>query len=201
MQVRNLSDNVDPTDPTDAESSAAVDPGLFAESDGAASEVGTIASADSADALSTASYVAPMSEPQASTPLAPRTAAVDVVSAVASTGLRPQAEPGPQAPVQAPVMLAALAAVRDELERNTLRSNANMATPPVPSLAADLSPNVLVIGVDGTNLSRVLADPTNANFFELIQDGTTAASSIVGHTTISGPSWSSILTGDRKSVV
>ena len=93
------------------------------------------------------------------------------------------------------MMLAALAAMRDELERNTLRSNANSVGEPFISLVADPTPNVLVIGVDGTNLSRVLADPTNVNFFELIQDGTTAPASIVGHTTISGPSWSSILTG------
>jgi hypothetical protein len=53
-----------------------------------------------------------------------------------------------------------------------------------------------VIGVDGTNLARVLATLGNdSNFFRLIQDSTTAASSIVGHTTVSNPSWSSILTG------
>ena len=62
-------------------------------------------------------------------------------------------------------------------------------------MLADPNPNVLVIGVDGTNLSRILADPENENFFALMNDGTTAASSIVGHTTISDPSWSAILTG------
>ncbi|MCV7226031.1 alkaline phosphatase family protein [Mycolicibacterium komossense] len=63
--------------------------------------------------------------------------------------------------------------------------------------------HVLLIGVDGTNLSRILADPANQNFFALMGDGTTAAASIVGHTTISNPSWTSILTGvwDTKSGV
>jgi Type I phosphodiesterase / nucleotide pyrophosphatase len=62
----------------------------------------------------------------------------------------------------------------------------------------------LVIGVDGTNLSRILADPRNQNFFTLMDDSTTAASSIVGHTTISNPSWSAILTGvwgERTGVI
>ena len=63
---------------------------------------------------------------------------------------------------------------------------------------------MLLIGVDGTNLSRILADPENDNFFELMDDSTTAASSIVGHTTISNPSWTSILTGvwgERTGVI
>lgn len=101
-------------------------------------------------------------------------------------------EPGTP-PVEAPEALAALAAVRDELERNTLRRNATSG-PQVGTASVD-TPNVLVIGVDGTNLSRVLADPANVNFFNLIQNSSTAPSSIVGHTTISNPSWSAILTG------
>lgn len=97
-------------------------------------------------------------------------------------------------PVEAPAALAALGAVRDELERNTLRRNATSG--PQVGIASVDTPNVLVIGVDGTNLSRVLADPTNVNFFNLIQGSSTAPSSIVGHTTISNPSWSTILTGN-----
>ncbi|WP_156409070.1 alkaline phosphatase family protein [Mycobacterium sp. Root265] len=97
-------------------------------------------------------------------------------------------------PVEAPAALAALAAVRDELERNTLRRNATSG--PQVGIAAVDTPNVLVIGVDGTNLSRVLADPANVNFFNLIKTSSTAPTSIVGHTTISNPSWSTILTGN-----
>ena len=61
-----------------------------------------------------------------------------------------------------------------------------------------------MIGVDGTNLSRILADPENDNFFALMDESTTAASSIVGHTTISNPSWTAILTGvwgERTGVI
>jgi hypothetical protein len=62
---------------------------------------------------------------------------------------------------------------------------------------------VLLIGTDGTNLSKVLADPTNVGFFKLMAESVTGATSLVGHTTISGPSWSTILTGawDNKTGV
>lgn len=116
-----------------------------------------------------------------------------VISDVVSSLLTPK-QPSPATPLQGSTFLASLAAARDELERNTLRRNA------VTTQQADVldvgTPNVLVIGVDGTNLSRVLAHPElTTNFFKLIQGSTTAASTIVGHTTISNPSWSSILTG------
>jgi Type I phosphodiesterase / nucleotide pyrophosphatase len=56
--------------------------------------------------------------------------------------------------------------------------------------------HVLVIGVDGTNLRRVLAEPNiNVNFIDLMNDSVTGVASIVGHTTISNPSWTAILTG------
>lgn len=100
----------------------------------------------------------------------------------------------PVSPLSSTSVLVALAAVRDELERKTLKPTSAVAPQPVSTLA-DTTPNVLVIGVDGTNLSRVLADPANANFFQLMQGGTTAPASIVGHTTISNPSWTAILTG------
>jgi len=100
----------------------------------------------------------------------------------------------PVSPLSSTSVLVALAAVRDELERKTLKPTSTVAPQPVSTLA-DTTPNVLVIGVDGTNLSRVLADPANANFFQLMQGGTTAPASIVGHTTISNPSWTAILTG------
>ncbi|QZT65576.1 alkaline phosphatase family protein [Mycolicibacterium austroafricanum] len=120
-------------------------------------------------------------------------AVVTLVSDQVTSEPAPQPEPAPAAPMGGSAMLASLAAVRDELERNVIRRN-TVATQ-VTALA-DETPNVLLIGVDGTNLSRVLANPaTTTNFFSLMQNGTTAASTIVGHTTISNPSWSSILTG------
>ncbi|MEH3128939.1 MAG: alkaline phosphatase family protein [Mycolicibacterium neoaurum] len=121
--------------------------------------------------------------------------------ASAATG-QPLVETSPeQPPLQAAVAVAALAAVRDELERNAMRRN---ASPNAVAAASPESKNVLLIGVDGTNLSKVLSDPANANFFTLIQESTTAPSSIVGHTTISNPSWTSILTGfwgERTGVI
>ena len=177
----------EPDDPDDADDPAAVD-----AADSAEATVGalTTTAVDTADAIPIPA--AAVATPPVSTK---RTAVVSVVPVTESAVLPPLADPAPETPpIQAPVMLAALAAVRDELERNTLRRNVT-AVPQATALVADPSPNVLVIGVDGANLSRVLADPANVHFFELMQGGTTAAASIVGHTTISNPSWSSILTG------
>ncbi|WP_197380649.1 alkaline phosphatase family protein [Mycolicibacterium mengxianglii] len=83
--------------------------------------------------------------------------------------------------------------------RNRSTSTADVAA----QIADPTTQHVLVIGVDGTNLSRVLDDPGNAHFLELMNTGTTGPASIVGHTTISNPSWTTILTGvwDTKSGV
>jgi hypothetical protein len=61
--------------------------------------------------------------------------------------------------------------------------------------AVDSNQHVLLIGVDGTDLSKILEDPYNQAFFDLMDTGTTAASTMVGHTTISAPGWTGILTG------
>ena len=56
--------------------------------------------------------------------------------------------------------------------------------------------NFLLIGTDGTNLSRILADPTGTpNFHLFMQQSTTSASTIIGHTSVSNPSWTTIQTG------
>jgi hypothetical protein len=87
------------------------------------------------------------------------------------------------------VVWAMLAAVRDEMERILFRRTAYVASPQTTAQLVDpTTQHVLVIGVDGTNLSRVLADPTNTNFFALMDTSTDSAPSIVGHTTISDPS-------------
>ncbi|WP_445168281.1 alkaline phosphatase family protein [Mycolicibacterium sp. Dal123E01] len=62
------------------------------------------------------------------------------------------------------------------------------------NLADPTDVHVLVIGVDGTNLRRVLAGD-NPNFDALMGDSVTGVASIVGHTTISNPSWTAMLTG------
>lgn len=52
----------------------------------------------------------------------------------------------------------------------------------------------VVIGLDGTMLDQIkVADAPRLN--QLIAEGTSGESSIAGHPTISGPSWSTILTG------
>ncbi len=67
--------------------------------------------------------------------------------------------------------------------------------------------HVLLIGTDGTNLDKILQytwdNPDATGFQTLMDEGITSATSIVGHTTISGPSWTTILTGvwDTKSGV
>ncbi len=101
------------------------------------------------------------------------------------------ADPPPAEPLALTTLLTAAAAKRDE----RIAAKRAAVVPQVSALAADDTPNVLVIGIDGTNLSKILANQSNTNLFGLMQGGTTAASTIVGHTTISNPSWSSILTG------
>lgn len=101
----------------------------------------------------------------------------------------------PVSPLQTTAALTVLAAVTTETQRKALVDSANDVAPQVTSSEPDDTPNVLLIGVDGTNLSKILANAANTNFFSLMQTGTTAAASIVGHTTISNPSWTTILTG------
>jgi len=137
---------------------------------------------------------------------------VSFVTNLVAAVLQPFLSPGTGQPIFASLLWGVLSAVRNEIERVLFPRTAPVAAQqtvsqidPTPnSLLADPTPNVLVIGVDGTNLSRILADPENENFFALMNQGTTAASSIVGHTTISNPSWSAILTGvwgERTGVI
>ncbi|MGF7120811.1 alkaline phosphatase family protein [Rhodococcus sp. BE178] len=60
---------------------------------------------------------------------------------------------------------------------------------PTPSVT-----KTVVIGLDGTMLDYV-KDANTPNLHRLIAEGTSGQSSILGHPTISGPSWSTILTG------
>lgn len=87
------------------------------------------------------------------------------------------------------------------------RLRAASAVAQAAALADPPATHVLLIGVDGTNLDKILQytwnNPDSTGFQELMDEGTTSATSIVGHTTISGPSWTTILTGvwDTKSGV
>lgn len=89
----------------------------------------------------------------------------------------------------------------------TMRRNAASVS---AAQIADAGPNhVLLIGIDGINLSKILEyaydspDNPNSGFRTVMDQGITGATSLVGHTTISGPSWSTILTGalDNKTGV
>jgi hypothetical protein len=79
----------------------------------------------------------------------------------------------------------------------TYYANLNFVTPAEAAYLMTATPDVnfLLIGTDGTNLARVLADPANLNFRALMATSTTSASTIQGHTTISNPSWTAIQTG------
>ncbi|QZA09111.1 alkaline phosphatase family protein [Mycolicibacter heraklionensis] len=57
--------------------------------------------------------------------------------------------------------------------------------------------HVLLIGTDGTNLDKILEYAYNAGsgFKTAMDQGITGTASLINHTTFSGPSWSTILTG------
>jgi hypothetical protein len=63
-------------------------------------------------------------------------------------------------------------------------------------LAAAPDANFLLIGTDGTNLAKILADPGGTpNFHALMNQSVTSASTVVGHSTISNPNWTTMQTG------
>ena len=107
----------------------------------------------------------------------------------------------PSAPAPAPAPASVLPFVTAGAALPQSRRAAVVASAVVP--AADAPVHVLLIGTDGTNLDKVLADPANIGFFNLMDQSVTGATTLVGHTTISGPSWSTIMTGawDTKTGV
>lgn len=124
-------------------------------------------------------------------------------AAVANTPVRPAPAPipVPSLPIPAvPVLPAGAVAVS-----TSASTGRNRGVSPAASVAvladyqqqqsAGPAQHVLLIGIDGTDLSSILADGFNQNLFDLMNGGTTAASTMVGHTTISNPSWTGILTG------
>jgi hypothetical protein len=148
-----------------------------------------------------------------------------VVSAVATPAQASPAaavlNPAPAAPAPTPVRapllpllptLPALPVAPASAVTVSVTSGANTRLRAASAVAqaavlADPPTHVLLIGTDGTNLDKILQytwdNPNSEGFQLLMEDGTTAATSIVGHTTISGPSWSTILTGvwDNKTGV
>lgn len=69
---------------------------------------------------------------------------------------------------------------------------ATAATP--PAIEPNGPAKIVVIGLDGTMLDHIKSVNT-PNLHRLMAEGTTGSSSILGHPTISAPSWSTILTG------
>jgi hypothetical protein len=136
---------------------------------------------------------------------APQPTLVTVVAQLVSVVLNPLMSWGSGIPFVGPVLLAALGAVRNEMERILFPQTTKVVAQQTDSLVVDpTKQRVLLIGVDGANLSRILADAENENFLKLIEDSTNSAPSIVGHTTISNPSWTAILTGvwgERTGVI
>jgi hypothetical protein len=142
---------------------------------------------------------------QVSTPDTPEPAVAETVVApqrqVVSSYLptRPRVPLVPVPLIPAPAAATTVSTAAAATTRNRVVTTADVAA----QVVDPTKQRVLVIGVDGTNLSRILDDPANTNFFELMDTGTTSASTVVGHTTISNPSWTAILTGvwDTKSGV
>jgi hypothetical protein len=124
-------------------------------------------------------------------------------AALANTPVRPAPAPIPipALPVPAvPVLPAGAVAVPTSTAAGRNRSvsaavSATVLVEDQQELLAGPAQHVLLIGIDGTDLSSILADSYNQNLFDLMNGGTTAASTMVGHTTISNPSWTGILTG------
>ncbi|WP_422746332.1 alkaline phosphatase family protein [Mycobacterium sp. WMMD1722] len=140
-------------------------------------------------------------------PARERTATRQAANAVPDVVARALEAPAPnRVPLPAPFVPAAAAAASASTTGTRQAATGTRNTPAGVTGARIVDPtreHVLVIGVDGTNLSRILSNPQNQNFLRLMETSTTAASSIVGHTTISNPSWTAILTGawDNKSAV
>ena len=150
----------------------------------AITETGTVSTAAPA---STSASVEPTPAEAAPAPAVPATPAPEPLT------LPPL--PVPAAPVSPGTAVSGAGSVASTRRRVS-------AGDAVAQVAADPA-HVLLIGVDGINLDAILNDPTNDNFFELMAQGVTGATTMVGHTTLSGPSWTSILAGvwDSKSGV
>lgn len=143
---------------------------------------------------------------QPSTPTRRRT--VSLPDRTAAGAVLP-ATPAP-APVSVPILPVPAAPVAPAsavtVSASVTGSRSRIASANASQIGDPLPTHVLLIGTDGTNLDKVLqyayVQP-DSGFRAVMERGVTGATSIVGHTTISGPSWTTILTGvwDNKSGV
>ena len=113
----------------------------------------------------------------------------------------------PAAPVEVPALPVpvAPAAPASAVTVNSASTGRGRSASIVASAVAEPT-HVLLIGTDGTNMSKILEyayDEPTSGFRILMDQGVTGTTSFVGHTTLSGPSWSTILTGawDNKTGV
>jgi len=156
-----------------------------------------------ASAAQTAGAAA-VSGPAVSAPAAaqPRQTVVSAVSDLVSSLL--QLNSGTGSPIQTPLLFTVLAFARREIGGSAQPQGAapvlyvdeaDLDEQLAALMVADPNTHVLLIGVNGTNLSAILADDYNQEFFDLMNDGTTGAATITGHTTVSNPSWTAMVTG------
>ncbi len=162
----------------------------------------------------------PAPGPAASTPApassAPAVIAVEAPRAAAAVVLTPAPEPEPLGvpllpllPTLPVVPVAPAGAVSvSSVSGTDSRIRAASAVAQAAVLTDPPVNHVLLIGTDGTNLSKILEyaydnPDVNSGFKLLMDQGITGATSLIGHTTISGPSWSTIMTGawDNKTGV
>ena len=167
------------------------------------------------------SEVAPAARPTAAIPAPPASATPEPAVAVEVsplTAAAPLLSTAPASPAPTPVRLpllpdlpavpvapASAVTVSATSSTNT-RYRAASAVAQAEVLVDPPVNHVLLIGTDGTNLSKILEyayDDPASGFRIAMEEGTTGATSMIGHTTISGPSWSTILTGvwDTKTGV
>ena len=105
----------------------------------------------------------------------------------------------PAAPVEVPALPVpvAPAAPASAVTVNSASTGRGRSASIVASAVAEPT-HVLLIGTDGTNMSKILEyayDEPTSGFRIVMDQGVTGTTSFVGHTTLSGPSWSTILTG------
>ena len=137
----------------------------------------------------------------------PRRQAATTPAAADVAAESPMPAPAAPAPASVPVLPVLPAA---PASAGTVTGSAATTRRAAPAAATvqlvDTPTHVLLLGVDGANLSKILEytyDEPDSGFRAVMDEGITAATSLVGHTTISGPSWSTILTGawDTKTGV
>ncbi len=155
------------------------------------------------ESVSAPSSAADVTAPEGIAPPQP----VEQVAAAAAVVAAPVAFAAvPALPAPAPVPLLPLlpfpalpvapasAATVSSASSTTTRRGANA----VVAVQVTEPTHVLLIGVDGVNMSKILEyayDEPTSGFRILMDQGVTGTTSFIGHTTLSGPSWSTILTG------